>query len=182
MSPPAKPSTAGATKTAELERARLDYLRWSCDQLASYLRGQWERKARLEAKVGAIVAVLNVFAGFVLIPRAGPATNEVLGGAILATRVGALFALTAVLICWFAAVRVGGVENLNSRAFTDDDGTTADTDFRHRYQRVRDNLVDAIESSMPLIERRATWIRRCEAAAAGAYFLLFVLVLLEFWK
>lgn len=182
MSPPGKTPSASPSKAAEHERARLEYLRWSCDQLAAHLRGQWERKARIEAKIGGVVAVLNVFAGFVLLPRTGVASSPVLAGAILTIRVGVLLALSGVLVCWFLAVRVGGVENLNAQAFVADDGTTADADFPHRYRRVRDNLTDALAKSIPLIERRATWIRRCETAAVLAYLMLFVLVLLEVVK
>lgn len=171
------------TPQPEAPRQRADYLRWSCDQLAALLRGQWERKARIESKIGAVVAVLNVFAGFVLIPRSGVANNPTLAGAILAVRIGSLVALSVVLVLWFLAIRVGDVENLNARAFTDDDGhPTSGADYAFRYNRVRDNLTDALAKSVPLIERRAAWIRRCEVASVLAYLLLFVLVLLEVVK
>lgn len=185
--PPCATSTSGVspsseTPTPEACRQRAEYLRWSCDQLAALLRGHWERKARIESKAGGVVAVLNVFAGLVLMSRGQVPASQPLAGAILTVRIGALVALSGVLLCWFLAVKVGPVESVNARAFTDDDGTTAAWDFAHRYNRVRENLLDALKESVPLIERRAIWIRRCENAAVLAYLLLFVLVILEVVK
>jgi len=180
--PPPIDGDATLPPSPEERRERIEYLKWNCDHLSTHLRGQWERKARIETKVGGLVAVLNVFAGFVLIPRTGTAANATLAGAMLAVRIGALVALSVAIVCWFLAVKVGRIQNMNPQAFTDDDSTPHAADFPHRYERVRRNLLAALAVSIPLVEQRGVWVRRCEGAAVLSYAFLFVLVLLEVLK
>jgi len=130
---------------------RLDFLKWSCESLASTVRGRFETIDVLERK--AVQAFTVAAASALVASKVTKSPNATIVGL-------SILAVSSLVLCTATTARtivVSDCQDVNAEVYKDADDGNSRSSSAARWEHVRGHLIDAEKAVRRVLEEKARW-------------------------